>query len=92
MKTLLSVFSVACLAIADDQFWKKTGEGLEDAFFNMRYLPDSEEVEISVTMNEYGWFGIVLGSPDMTFGSDMLIFFTSPDDTPFGIDVADYSS
>ena len=28
----------------------------------------------------------------MTFGADMLIFFTSPDDTPFGTDVADFSS
>lgn len=37
------------------------GYTIETAEFNIRYLPEEEQVELSVTMNDNSWFGLVPG-------------------------------
>jgi hypothetical protein len=50
--------------------WKVKG-----AEFNMRIVPETDEVEIAVVMNNNSWLGLVLGQVNMKTGGDMVIFF-----------------
>ena len=50
--------------------------GVNDAWFNMRYVPEVDQVEFIVSMNRSdNWLGLVLGQDDMMEGGDMAIFF-----------------
>ena len=49
----------------------------------MRYLPESDEVEFTVTMGSMSWFGLALGDIGMSPGTDMISFHR-------GFDGADY--
>ena len=56
----------------------------------MRYIKETDEVEFTVTMLGYAWFGLVLGDANMAFNADMLIF-SSHKGTEYN-DVMDYHS
>ena len=64
------------------------GYAIESAEFNMRYLAEEEQVELTVTMKDNSWFGLVPGQRDMGRGGDMLVFFTDGEMSEF----ADYHS
>ena len=50
--------------------------GVNDAWFNMRYVPEADQVEFIVNMKRSdNWLGLVLGQDDMQEGGDMAIFF-----------------
>ena len=50
--------------------------GVNDAWFNMRYVPEADQVEFIVSMNKSdNWLGLVLGQDDMKEGGDMAVFF-----------------
>ena len=48
---------------------------VENTELNMRYIPEEDQVEITVTMQDNSWFGIVLGQRDMSRDGDMMVFF-----------------
>ena len=50
------------------------GLKVDDAEFNMRYLPETDEIEFIVTMMSNSWFGLALGNKDMTKDGDMITF------------------
>ena len=56
--------------------------------FNLRYLPETEQVEFTVTLYEGSWVGLVPGQGDMTKDGDMLLFFADAHNSYF----ADYHS
>ena len=47
---------------------------VESAEFNLRYLPELDQVEFTVTMQENSWFGLALGSTNMEKGTDIVTF------------------
>ena len=50
--------------------------GVNDAWFNMRYVPEADQVEFIVNMKRSdNWLGLVLGQDDMQEGGDMAVFF-----------------
>ena len=49
----------------------------------MRYLPETNQVEFTVTMKPDSWFGLALGSQGMGVGTDMLTFQRWNDDKNF---------
>ena len=50
------------------------GLQVNSAEFNLRYLPESDEVEFIVTLKDDSWLGLALGSQGMSAGTDMLTF------------------
>ena len=59
------------------------GYMVNSAEFNMRYLPELNQVEFTVTMLPSSWFGLALGSQGMSSGTDMLTFQRWNDDKDF---------
>ena len=50
--------------------------GVNDAWFNMRYVPEADQVEFIVNINKSdNWLGLVLGQDDLREGGDMAVFF-----------------
>ena len=51
--------------------------GVNDVWFNMRYVPEADQVEFIVSMNKSdNWLGLILGQDDMKEGGDMAVFFS----------------
>ena len=61
---------------------------VENTELNMRYIPEEDQVEITVTMQDNSWFGIVLGQRDMSRDGDMMVFFADGQNSEY----ADYHS
>ena len=62
-----ALIAAALVGLASAQDARYTGGYIVDtAEFNMMYLPESDEVEFKVTMEDNSWFGLVLGQQDMT--------------------------
>ena len=61
-------------------------KALDEASFNMRYVPADEQVEFIVTMpKDNVWFGIALGGDgSMARDTDMAVFFAAEADSTFG--------
>ena len=83
--------AIACLSVenasAEKQYVRPTDmKALDSASFNMRYVPEDEEVEFIVTMPSADvWFGIALGSDgDMTEGTDMVLFVADGEQSASG--------
>ena len=54
------------------------GLQVNNAEFNLRYLPENDEVEFIVTLKDDSWLGLALGSQGMSAGSDMITFGKYP--------------
>ena len=57
---------------------------VDSAGFNMRYIPETEQVEFIVTLKDGGWFGLLPGDTDMTLNADIIAFFAWGDESDFG--------
>ena len=59
------------------------GYQVDDAHFNMRYLPETDQVEFTVSMTSNSWFALALGNGDMTKDGDMLSFHRGMEDSDY---------
>ena len=90
---MISKFSIAALALV---FEGARAEGhsvyggyvVDGAEFNLRYLPELDQVEFTVTLGDNNWFGLVPGQGNMQSDGDMHVFFGDGSDSYF----ADYHS
>ena len=82
--SVLMADQVAALRDRPAQSLVIESEKTANAEFNMRYLPQTDQVEYVVTMpREYVWFGVVLGEKDMSFGGDINIFFADGENSDY---------
>ena len=82
------MLSKTCLAAAALALTVNAGFKVGNGEFNLRYIPETEQVEFKVTLYKGSWVGLVPGQGDMTKRGDMLLFFEDDHNSYF----ADYHS
>ena len=82
---ILAAWACCSSVVADDHNMRpSTGYSVDSANFNMRYIPETDQVEFIVTLKDSGWFGLLPGDTDMTLNADIIAFFAMGDFSSYG--------